>query len=253
MTDTSQDNLVLSTRRRRIGAFITDHVALTFLIVSTIFLALGPKFIDESDGGKMTMTMLATMVPGFILYFAKDSIKGISIGKWIFGIMVRDVKFPNGIPSFTRLFARNLFLVVWPIELIVLASNQEKKRLGDKLTKTIVINNPNKPSRVGRIVALSGVGLAFFAFTLVFAGTAMKNSDAYKVAVQEIEQNDEIMSEIGGIAGYGIMPTGNVTISNGNGEAQLEIKVIGNEKDLIVNVYLTKRPNEEWKLIKLSK
>ncbi len=89
MTDTFQDNLVLSTRRRRIGAFITDHVALTFLIVSTIFLALGPKFIDESDGGKMTMTMLATMVPGFILYFAKDSIKGISIGKWIFGIMVR--------------------------------------------------------------------------------------------------------------------------------------------------------------------
>jgi hypothetical protein len=222
-------------------------------MVSITFLALGPNFMDENNTGRMTVTMLTVMIPGFLLYLAKDSIKGISIGKWLLGIMIRDVKHPNGIPSFARLFARNLFLVIWPIEFIVLASNQEKKRLGDKAAKTIVVKNPNTPRKVWRIVALCGVGIAFFAFIFVFVGTAMKNSDAYKVAVQEIEQNEEILSEVGGIEEYGMMPTGNVTISNSNGQAQLKIKVIGNKKDLYVNVYLTKHPNEKWKLIKLSK
>ena len=49
------------------------------------------------------------------------------------------------------------------------------------------------------------------------------------------------------------MPTGSVNISNGYGEAQLEIKVIGNEKNLNVGVYLTKETNGNWKLIELNK
>jgi hypothetical protein len=50
-----------------------------------------------------------------------------------------------------------------------------------------------------------------------------------------------------------MIPGGNVTISNGNGQAQLQIKVIGNKKDLIVNVYLTKEPQGEWELIELNR
>src|SRR5690606_41597210 len=55
-----------------------------------VFIALGPNFMDENNPSKMTTTMLFVMIPGFILYFAKDSLKGISVGKWIMGIMVRD-------------------------------------------------------------------------------------------------------------------------------------------------------------------
>nr|WP_296620417.1 RDD family protein [Marivirga sp.] len=218
-----------------------------------IFLALGPEFMDENNMGEMTTTMLAVMLPGFFLYFAKDSINGVSAGKWIMGIMVRDAKNPNEVPSFSRLLLRNLFIIIWPIEFIILASNKDKKRLGDNTANTIVVKNPDKPSRLPRILALVGVGIAFFTFIFLFAGTAMKNSDAYKVAVKEIEQNQEILVETGGIEGYGMMPIGSVNISNGNGQAQLEIKVLGNDKDLNVSVYLTKEPNGEWKLIEMNK
>ena len=80
----------------------------------------------------------------------------------------------------------------------------------------------------------------------------MKNSDAYKVAVNRIENNQEILTETGGIKGYGMMPTGHVSISNGYGKAQLEIEVLGNERDINVSVYLTKEPNGEWELIEMS-
>ncbi len=197
--------------------------------------------------------MLVVMLPGFLLYFAKDSIQGISVGKWTMGIMVRDQKNPSEIPSFGRLLVRNLFVIIWPVEFIALATNQDKKRLGDKVAKTIVVKNLNKPTKLPRVLTLAGVGIAFFTFTFLFAGAAMKNSDAYKVAINEIERNQEILTETGGIKGYGMMPTGNVNISNGNGQARLEIKVLGNEKNISVNVHLTKEPNGAWKLIELNK
>jgi uncharacterized RDD family membrane protein YckC len=253
MNENLEKEHILSSRKRRIAAFLIDHFTFTFLIVGIVFLSLGTDFMDENNFYNLTSKMLLTMLIGFLIYFAKDSIKGISPGKWVMGIMVRDENNPNEVPSFGKLFVRNLFLIIWPVEFIVLASSQEKKRLGDKTVKAIVVKNPNKPTKLPRILALFGIGIAFFTFTFLFAGSAMKNSDAYKVAISEIEQNKEILSEIGGIKDYGMMPTGNVNISNGYGEAQLNIKVIGNDKDLNVGVYLTKEPNGEWKLIELNK
>jgi uncharacterized RDD family membrane protein YckC len=243
----------LSSRKRRIVAYLIDHFTMSFLIISIVFISLGTDFMNETDIGNKMAIMLPTMLIGFFLYFAKDSIKGISPGKWIMGIMVRDENELNVIPSFGRLFIRNLFLIIWPIEFIVLATSQEKKRLGDRTVKTIVVKNQNKPTKTPRILALSGIGITYFAFLFLFIGSAMKNSDAYKVAVSEIEKNEEIKTEIGGVKDYGMMPTGSVNTENGYGKAQLNITVIGNEKDLNVGVYLTKEPNGEWKLIELNK
>ncbi|WP_296385897.1 RDD family protein [Winogradskyella sp.] len=253
MTKNFEDKHQLSSRKRRISAYFIDHFAMTFLIVAIVFLSLGTDFMNENNFSNLASRMLPTMLIGLILYFSKDTIKGISIGKWIMGIMIRDVENPSEVPSFSRLFLRNIFMIIWPVEFIVLAASQEKKRLGDNIAKTIVVKNPNKPTKSPRIIALAGVGLIFFVFTFLFAGAAMKNSDAYKLAITEIERNEDIISKTGGIKGYGMMPTGNVSISNGNGQAQLEIKVLGNEKDVNVGVFLTKEPNGEWKLIDMRK
>lgn len=246
-------DFTISSRKRRIAAFLIDHFVMTFLLVAIVFLALGPNFMDEANMGNMAATMFTVMIPGFFLYFAKDSIKGISVGKWIIGIMVRDSSAPTKTPSFGRLFVRNLFVILWPVEFIVLASSQEKKRLGDKTANTSVVVNPNKPAKLPRILVLGCVGIGFFAFTMLFVGNAMKSSDAYKVAIREVEQNQEILAETGGIKAYGMMPEGNISISNGHGQATLQIKVIGNEKELQVSVYLEKEPNGEWKLLELNK
>lgn len=251
--ETIELTFLKSSRKRRIVAFIIDHSVMTFLMVSIAFMILGPNFLDENNPSKMMTTMLFVMIPGFILYFAKDSLKGISAGKWIMGITVRDENNQNEIPSFGRLFLRNLFIIIWPVEFIVLVTNDQKKRLGDKVAKTVVVKNPNKPTKFPRILALIGVAIVFFVFVFFTAGNAMKNSDAYKVATSEIEQNKDIINETGGIKGYGIVPTGNISVTNGQGQAQLEIKVLGNAKDLNVSVYLEKEPNGQWKLVEMQK
>ncbi|NRD20202.1 RDD family protein [Winogradskyella eckloniae] len=250
--DYQHTDFQLSSRKRRIAAFLVDHFVMTFLIVSITFLALGPDYLNEPDFSKITAIMLTTFLIGFAIYFGKDSINGISIGKWIFGIMVRDEDNPEIVPSIGKLFFRNIFLIIGPVEFIMLASSNEKKRLGDKIAKTIVVKNPNTPSKTLRILALVGAGLVFITFMILFVGAAMKNSDAYQVAVKNIEQNERIIEDTGGITGYGMMPSGSINITNGFGEAQLSITVLGNKKDVKVGVYLTKQPNDDWQLIEMN-
>ena len=245
-------SLVLSNRKRRIAALLIDHVIMVFLMVSITFVALGPDFINEDDPGRMTGVMLWVMIPGFILYFSKDSINGISAGRWIMGIMVREDQDANSVPSFGKLFLRNIFLVIWPVELIVLAASSDKKRIGDKVSKTVVLKNPDKPKRLARIMVLVGIALVIFLCAYLLAGSAMKNSDAYKVAVKHIEADKEILEETGGIVGYRMMPAGNINIRNRYGEARLQIKVLGKKKDVTVSATLEKEPGGEWKLIEMD-
>lgn len=248
----SQIELQKASRKRRIVAFIIDHFVMTFLIVCLVFLISGPNMMNESNPFKMTKIMLTIMIPGFLIYFAKDCIKGISVGKWIMGIMVRDAQNPNEVPSIGRLFLRNLFVIIWPIEFIVLATSQEKKRLGDNVAQTIVVKNPNKPSKAPRILALIAVGFIAIMFLVFVIGNTMKNSEAYKVSVQAIEQNNEILNKTGGIVGYGMFPAGSISIQNGYGQANLSITVLGKNEDVDVMVYLEKEPGGEWKIIEIS-
>lgn len=245
MTEQTEKLIELSSRKRRIAAFLIDHFVMTFLMVSIVFMALGPNFMDNDNMENMQSIMLWVMIPGFLLYFAKDSIRGISAGKWIMGIMIRN-DLDNETPTFIKLFIRNLLIVIWPIEFIVLAASSDKKRLGDKIAKTKVLMNPNKPKRLPRILALILIGGCFFLFTYYTAGTAMKNSDAYKVAIETIETDEKFIESTGGIIGYGNMPKGNINITNGHGVAQLQIKVKGNTEDITVFVHLEKEPDGEW-------
>jgi len=238
-----------ASRKRRIAALLIDHFVMTFLIISIVFIALGPDFMDANSAGKMSATMLGVMLPGFFLYLAKDSIQGISLGKWVLGIMVRDESDPMVTPSFGRLLIRNLFLLIWPVEFIVLITNNRKMRLGDKTAKTIVVKNLRKPGKAQRMVTLLAIIVFLGSFTFLFISFSIKNSEAYKVSVKEIETDKKILLKTGGIKGFGMLPLGSITTTNGQGKAELEIKVLGKKKDLKIHVYLEKELGGEWKVV----
>lgn len=246
-------SFIKSSRKRRIAAFLIDHFVITFLIVTILFLFFGKDLINGDNPGQIIPILLFGLIPGFIFYFGKDSYQGISVGKWIMGIMVRDEENPNKVPPLGRLFLRNLFLIIWPIEFIILATNEQKKRLGDKVAKVIVLKNPIKSSKVSRIVALISVVMLFFLSVFFIVGNLMKKSDAYKTAIKEIEKNEQLKKEIGTIVNYGMIPSGNIKTENGYGQALLEIKVIGEKGTIPITVYLEKGQSGQWQLIEMQK
>jgi len=250
---TTELKFSISSRKKRRLAFFIDEFIMISLIFSIISMLLETNLIDENNPEKMILTVLFVIILGGIIFFTKDSFKGISVGKWMIGIMIRDENSQNEIPSFGRLFLRNIFILIAPIESIIMANNDQNKRLGDKVAKTLVVDNPNNPPLIPRISAAIGIGVVFFAFIFLNIISAIKNSDVYKLGISEIEKNEQIIAETGGIKGYGMMPTGRIDIINGHGQAQLEIKVLGNIKDLNVGLYLVKEVNESWKLIEIKK
>lgn len=93
------------------------------------------------------------------------------------------------------------------------------------------------------VVFFAGIG------ALVF--TMMKNSDAYAAAEYYIMHDQQIKNETGGVKELGGFPSGNISVTNGHGEALLSIDVKGNKKDLDLAVHLEKHPDTEWKVIEV--
>lgn len=244
MINQNEQTFEKANRIRRIAASIIDLFVMTFVMISLAAIALGSDFIDKYDIAYIRTILLLVMIPCLILYFSKDSYRGISVGRWIMGIMVRNES-DNQVPSYIRLLIRNLFIIIWPVEFIVLLVNDDKRRIGDKVTKTMVFRNPKKPKRIFRIGFLIFIGICFYFFIDLYGGALMTNSEAYEIAVDSIEKNEKILEETGDILGYSSV-AGSITIDNEIGKAEFEFKVIGKENDIVVNVYLEKKPNQEW-------
>ena len=248
----SSSNLRLASRKRRFAAFVIDHFLFTVILVSFIFLVIGTDFTNKEDTAKSAISILASASVGILIYLFKDCIKGNSPGKWMLGIAVRDEHDPHHIPAYYKLFLRNVFLLIRPLEAIILASSNEKKRLGDKATNAIVVQQNKKPKLLPIISIIVVTFISFFTFIIFFIAGALKNSDSYKISIAEIEQNKAIIEETGGIVEYGMFPSGSISTRNGEGEADLKISVKGKLKDVKVRVNLTKSAEENWKVVNIE-
>lgn len=72
----------------------------------------------------------------YLYFFCKDFIGGRSIGKRVKKLQL--VRLDGGQVSYLRMFVRNLFIVIWPIEVILYLANSGQ-RLGDIICKTTVV------------------------------------------------------------------------------------------------------------------
>lgn len=97
------------------------------------------------------------------------------------------------------------------------------------------ISKESEKSKTIRIVLLV-VGIASILICGIFflVSSVILKSEPYKISVQAIENSEEIKSEIGEVEGYGVIPTGEINITNGVGNANLCILVKGSKKEKTV-------------------
>ncbi len=100
------------------------------------------------------------------------------------------------------------------------------------------------------------IGIVVLILFLVIAPVTMyllKNSDAYRAATDELENDKRLREEIGTIQGFGLFPLGSVQISSRNGEesgsASFQLIVMGSKKYNDVVIDLVKQEGGFWKVI----
>ncbi len=146
----------------RIGSMLLDHIAMTFIAMiffvpgmisgfSTAFEINHEQANPDIFGGLSYIGLI-----GFALYFCKDCINGQSIAKRALKLQVVENNSGN-VASPIRCFVRNIFCIIWPIEVIVTLVSPSR-RIGDMVAGTRVI--PFNPELEQPKVNYAQVGLS---------------------------------------------------------------------------------------------
>ncbi|MEH0158737.1 RDD family protein [Limibacter armeniacum] len=139
---------------KRFIAFVLDYLLISAVMLIIALIWKGKALLAGDIYGDEQFALSALSALGAVLFMCKDLYRGVSPGRWIAGIEVRDNRDIRKVPSIGHLFLRNLFLAVWPVEMLVLLTSKGNARLGDRLAKTEVIDNPFREKRKKRVMVL---------------------------------------------------------------------------------------------------
>ncbi|MBB3696580.1 RDD family protein [Flammeovirga yaeyamensis] len=130
----------------RFVSMIIDHISMTFLlgmIAVPIQMSVMSEFFTSpginSDPDQLFGSIKTLMIPYcfiYALYFCKDAFKGRSLGKLATNLQVYDNK-TDEIASPIKCFVRNISIIIWPIEVIMVMINPNR-RIGDYISGTYV-------------------------------------------------------------------------------------------------------------------
>src|SRR5882672_5983918 len=126
----------------RLGTMILDHIIMTMILM--VFAIPGMingfmkafKISHEQADLDLWGNMIYFMLIGFAIYLCKDSINGRSPAKRILKLQVVDNS-TGEVASPIKCFVRNIFCILWPIEVIVVLVNPSR-RIGDFVAGTKV-------------------------------------------------------------------------------------------------------------------
>ena len=92
------------------------------------------------------------------------------------------------------------------------------------------------------VVALFVGGIVWFTFHTI------ANSEPAETSRTYLRNNAVLKQDIGEVKDFGSFVTGNVNVSNGDGEATLYLKVIGEKREVNARVDLSYRSNQNWRV-----
>lgn len=187
----------------RIGSMLLDHIFMTIIAVLFFFPQMMFDSMNfsttDSDTGLFSVSDLGLFsgisyisLIGLVLYLCKDCFNGRSLAKRALKLQVVDIK-SGRVASPIKCLIRNLFIIVWPIEIIAILINPNR-RIGDLVAGTRVIpfyyesEQPKiKYPQVGVTLILAYVLLLLITIPIKNMGF---NTDGNNIEIIEESYND---------------------------------------------------------------
>ncbi|HWK04223.1 MAG TPA: hypothetical protein VNS58_11360 [Puia sp.] len=119
----------------------------------------------------------------------------------------------------------------------------------------LLAQQQKKRKSIGKNTVLIKVGIGLLVFILVIQvvlSIVVSNSDAYIAAKNYLLKNDSLKNELGNINGFGLIPTGGMSVSSDSageeGNAQINIIIKGSKKFKAVTIFLEKEKKTNWEV-----
>ena len=187
----------------RIVSMLLDHIFMTIIMAVISFT---PMLFSAGNLFKVTHqqetdffegSTLFIFALGFSLYFCKDCITGRSLAKRIIKQQVINHK-TNDIASPLQCLVRNLFCILWPIEIIVTLFSPTR-RIGDFVAGTAVVafdeETHSKKLRYGQIITAAAIAYVTMIISMSFLSTLF-NSLNTKIEYVEASYNQSASKEL---------------------------------------------------------
>lgn len=109
-------------------------------------------------------------------------------------------------------------------------------------TKKIVLIIGGVVGVLALIVAVFAGGITWYVFHTIGSSEAANHARAY------LRTNQMLKSDIGEVKDFGSFVTGSINVRNDGGVATLNLKVIGEKRNVDATVDLMYRSNREWRV-----
>lgn len=102
---------------------------------------------------------------------------------------------------------------------------------------------------VGAVVVVLVVVVALFVGGIVgIALYQVANSEAAATAREFLRKNEKLKADIGEVKDFGSIVTGSINVVDGNGQATMNLKVIGADETVNASVHLVYVNRGEWRV-----
>ena len=105
---------------------------------------------------------------------------------------------------------------------------------------------------VSILVVLGLIVLIFIGGIVGAVFYGIGNSEAANVSKEFLKSNEQLKRDIGEVKDFGSFITGNINVKNGDGTAELSLKVIGERKTVNASVELMYRSGHQWRVTAAS-
>ena len=103
------------------------------------------------------------------------------------------------------------------------------------------------------VVAVMGIVVVVFAGGVVgFVFYSISKSEAANTSRAYLRANEKLKADIGEVNDFGSFVTGSINVRNSDGEARLNLKVIGARKTVNATVDLAYRSGHPWRVVAAS-
>ena len=227
---------------RRCAATATD----VFAGIMGAFLALSLMGLTiPMDSPQMALYTRPAMLVGALYVGIGPYLFPNSLGKYAFAVRVVNDRKNGATPAFWQFLARWAMLVLWPLELLVLLFAPSKKRIGDRLASTSVVEDAATKARWGRRIGLSLTALFVFYLVLVQAmQAAARNTEMFATATAYLQELNIGETDLGAPVTLSRTPL-KVVMKQEKGE--LIVAAEGNKSAGYIEMKLT-RASGAWKV-----
>jgi len=179
--------LQVSSSGKRLFALLLDFIFA--LLIANTFVQV---FRKEHWDLVMQSSDLSDLLPFYgsiVLVLLFKDIFGRSPGKLLLGMTVRNIGNFSERPPLVVLLKRNLLLLLFPVEGVVLLRDDYARRLADKWWGTIVLDDQKAMRVILRILLGNIILFGFFSVAILFQRSSIEKTAAFQTAEKAIRSH----------------------------------------------------------------